>query len=54
MLDETYVPIDKFQKLTKDIKNDVYTYYYGHKGNEALGKYAVKMKNIKIIQKRLW
>lgn len=54
MLDLTYVPIDKFSKFTKDVKNDAYSYYYGHEGDEALSKYAKPMLKTKMVQKRLW
>ena len=49
MLDKTYVSNDKFKDLTKKNKIDLYSYYYGHSGYENLGKYAKKMKSVKII-----
>ena len=48
MLDQTYVSNDKFKDLTKKNKIDLYSYYYGHSGNEKLEKYAKNMKK-KII-----
>ena len=49
MLDKTYVSNDKFKDLSKKNKIDLYSYYYGHSGNENLSKYAKNMKSVKII-----
>jgi len=52
MLDDTYVPIDKFpelKKLSKVEKTDLYKFYYGHTINKIkYEKFAKKMKS-KII-----
>jgi len=53
MLDNTYVPIDKFpelNKLSKLEKTDLYKYYYGHTNDKIkYDKFAKKMKSFKII-----
>ena len=56
MLDKNYVPIEYINelKLNKTEMTDLYTHYYGHYTGKSLKKYAKKMKNVKIIQKRLW
>ncbi len=33
MLDKTYIPLEKFGKLTKDMKINLYNYYYGFDAN---------------------
>lgn len=48
MLDMKYVPNDKIKKIER---NDAYQYYYGHKGDEPLQKYARRMKETKVIEK---
>tara|TARA_B100000287_G_scaffold404363_1_gene426969 strand:+ start:22599 stop:23171 length:573 start_codon:yes stop_codon:yes gene_type:complete len=48
MLDMKYVPNDKIKKIER---KDAYQYYYGHKGDEPLEKYARRMKKIKVIEK---
>lgn len=48
MLDMKYVPNDKIKKIDR---KDAYQYYYGHKGDEPLEKYAKRMKKIKVIEK---
>lgn len=53
MLDRTYVPIHHFKGLTKSQLIDAYSFYYGHSGNQALSDYAKKIKQVKIIAKRL-
>jgi len=56
MLDQEYVPITKFPKFDKAVKNSAYSYYYGHadKTLKPLAKLAKKMKGLKLVQKRLW
>ena len=53
MLDKTYVPIKYLPKLNKTQMTDLYSYYYGSYKNIPLEKYAKKMNNVKIIQKRI-
>jgi len=48
MLDMKYVPNDKIKKIDR---KDAYQYYFGHKGDEPLEKYAKRMKKIKVIEK---
>jgi len=48
MLDMKYVPNEKIKKIQR---NDAYQYYYGHKGDEPLEKYARRMKKTKVIEK---
>lgn len=52
--DLKYVPIDKFPKLTKNIKVNAYMYYYGHEGDEELSKYNKPMLKTKMVKKRLY
>ena len=47
MLDQTYLPIKYFEKLSTDEKINAYSYYYGYSGKTALKKYAKKMKGVK-------
>ena len=54
MLDQTYVPIKEFPKLTQKIKNDAYAYYYGHLGNKVLENYSKKIHKLKTVHKHLW
>lgn len=54
MLDQAYVPIEKFPSLTRSIKNDAYSYFYGHCGDKRLSDYSKKMKNFKMIHKRIY
>ena len=54
MLDKTYIDRKYLPtNLTKTEMTDLYSFYYGHSGNEELSKYKKKMKNVKIIQDRL-
>lgn len=53
MLDRDYIPIKYIEDINNVDKTDLYTYFYGHEGDEALNKYAKKMVGIKEIQKRL-
>jgi hypothetical protein len=49
------VPIKYFEHLTqKQKKEDAFSYLYGHIGDEALRKYATKMKSVKVIHKRVF
>jgi hypothetical protein len=48
MLDMKYVPNDKIKKINR---KEAYQYYYGHKGDEPLEKYAKRMKKTKVIEK---
>jgi len=57
MLDEEFVPIKNLPKLTKNIKNDMYSYYYGHLGDDKMVqgmKTKQKMKNVEIVHKRMY
>ena len=53
MLDNTYVPLDRFpelKNLSKVEKTDLYKYYYGHTNDKIkYEKFAKKMKSFKII-----
>ena len=54
MLDKRYLSNRYFiekQSFSKNIKQNAYLYYYGHKG-EQLSKYSKKMQSIKIVNKR--
>ena len=53
MLDKKFVPIEKFPELTKKVKDEAYSYFYGHIGDEPLEKYSKKMLKIKVIHKRV-
>lgn len=53
MSDNVYVNRNKFSFEVK--WDDAYSEYYGHSGLKIpLNKFAQKMKNLKIIHKRLW
>jgi hypothetical protein len=55
MLDGLYIPKNKWPKMTKEMKSDAYSYFYGHSGDEQkYPKKYLKMKNIKIIHNRIW
>ena len=49
MVDHTYVPIEYFDFVSEEEMVDSYTPYY-----RGLERYAVKMKDFKMIHKRLW
>ena len=54
MLDYKYVPIDKFELFNKKVKENAYSYYYGHSGEKALEKYSKKMKSVKMILESIY
>ena len=51
MLNLEYIPKDKFPKLKREIKNDMYNYYYFNK--EELSKYAKTILKMKEVHKRI-
>lgn len=50
MLNLEYIPKDKFPKLKREIKNDMYNYYFN---KEELSKYAKTILKMKEVHKRI-
>jgi hypothetical protein len=50
MLDKTLIAKNKLPLLTNTELSNVYSYYYGQKGNEVLADYATNIKSVKIIK----
>jgi hypothetical protein len=52
MLDKKYSSIKYINDLNKEEKTDLYSHYYGHKGDGQIGKKSHNMKGVKKIKDR--